>query len=233
LEADTPETGLFIYFLQENYNYKQNPCGLTKLFLHFLPDVKCRAAIYAPPALGLVFHPNLSSRDCATASVTIEGERVYFSSVYLDIHLAVAEPVWILTMQKESSTRRHFMAGIDSNCHSNVRGSSDTNVRGLLLEVLFEQGLCVLNKGSDPIFQSSLATTCIDITVASPALASLVSDWAVQTEKHLSDHYLITANLKVKPDSMPIRFGRHRKKADWPEFLKVVTNALHKYEDGC
>jgi hypothetical protein len=53
----------------------------------------------------------------------------------------------------------------------------------------------------------------------------------VQTEKHLSDHYLITANLKVKPDSMPIRFGRHLKKADWPEFQKVVTNALHEYED--
>jgi hypothetical protein len=76
-----------------------------------------------------------------------------------------------------------------------------------------------------------LAATCINFTAASPALASLVSDWAVQTEKHLSDHYLITANLKVKPDLMPIRFGRHLKKADWPKFQKVVTNAFHKYED--
>jgi hypothetical protein len=98
-------------------------------------------------------------------------------------------------------------------------GSSDTNVHGLLLkEVLFEQGLCVLNEGSNPTFQTSLAATCIDITVALPALASLVSDWAVQTEKHLSDHYLITANLKVTPDSMPIRFGRHLRKADWLKF---------------
>jgi hypothetical protein len=150
LEADTPKTGLFIYFLQETYSYEQNPCGLTKLFLHFLPDVKCCAAIYALPALGLVFHPNLSSRDCATASVTIEGERVYFSAVYLDICLAVAEPAWILTMQKASSTCCHCMAGVDSNCHSDVWGSSDTNVRGLLLEeVLFKHRLCVLNKGSD------------------------------------------------------------------------------------
>jgi hypothetical protein len=75
LEADTPKTGLYIYFLQETYNHLLNPCGLTKSFLHYLPDTNCRAAIYAPPKLGLTFHPNLSSRNCATASVTIEGEK--------------------------------------------------------------------------------------------------------------------------------------------------------------
>jgi hypothetical protein len=111
LEADTPATGLYIYFLQETYNHLRNPCGLTKYFLHYLPDTNCRAAIYAPPELGLTFHPNLSSRDCATASVTIEGERVYFSSVYLDIRLTVEEPAWLLTLNKASSTRRHFLAG--------------------------------------------------------------------------------------------------------------------------
>jgi hypothetical protein len=111
-------------------------------------------------------------------------------------------------------------------------GSSYTNVHGLLLEeVLFEHKLCVLNEGSDPTFQTSLAATCIDNTVASPVLASLVFDWAVQTEKHLSDHYLITANLNLKPDLMPISFGRHLKKADWTEFQRVVTNTLHEYKD--
>jgi hypothetical protein len=135
-------------------------------------------------------------------------------------------------MQKASSTHCHFMAGIDSNCHSDVWGSSNTNVHGLLLEeVLFEHKLCVLNEGSDPTFQTSLAATCIDNTVASPVLASLVFDWAVQTEKHLSDHYLITANLNVKPDLMPIHFGWHLKKADWPEFQRVVTNTLQEYKD--
>jgi hypothetical protein len=167
----------------------------TKSFLHYLPDVNCRAAIYAPPELGLVFHPNLPSRDCATTSVSIEGERVYFSSVYLDIHFAVEEPAWLLTMQKASSTRRHFLAGIDTNSHSNVWGSPSPNARGMRVEeVLFNHGLCVLNEGNDPTFQTSQAATCIDITVASPALASLVTKWKVNTKKHMLDHYLITAD---------------------------------------
>jgi hypothetical protein len=44
-EAATPVTSLFIYFLQETYNWKLNPCGLTKSFLHYKPDIDCRAAV--------------------------------------------------------------------------------------------------------------------------------------------------------------------------------------------
>jgi hypothetical protein len=51
LELATPND-LFIYFLLETYNHKGNPCGLTKSYLHYLPDVDSRAAIYALPELG-------------------------------------------------------------------------------------------------------------------------------------------------------------------------------------
>jgi hypothetical protein len=98
-------------------------------------------------------------------------------------------------------------------------------------EVLFRFGLCILNKGNDPTFQTSLAATCIDITVASPALGSLVKNWKVSTEKHMSDHYQITDDLQVRPDIMPLRHGRNLMKADWAEFQKIVKNIFLQYED--
>jgi hypothetical protein len=39
LELAVTEEQLVLYLLQEPYNYERNPCGLTKLYLHYLPDV--------------------------------------------------------------------------------------------------------------------------------------------------------------------------------------------------
>jgi hypothetical protein len=73
------------------YNYDGNPCGLTKSYLYFLPNCNSRASIYALPKLGLTFHAHLSSRDCTTCLIKVEGDTIFFSSVYLDIRLTVEE----------------------------------------------------------------------------------------------------------------------------------------------
>jgi hypothetical protein len=200
LELAVPEKQLVPYLLQEPYNYERNPCRLTKSYLHYLPDVNCHAAIYASPELGLTFHPQLSSRDCATCSFCVEDELIYVSSVYLDITLTVEESAWIRSLTKATSNRKHYLAGIDSNAHSDAWGFISNNPRGgLVEEILFEHGLCLLNEGNAPTFGTARAATCIDIRVASPALATLMSNWKVQQEMHLSDHHLITVNLKVQP----------------------------------
>jgi hypothetical protein len=192
----------------------------------------CRAAIYASPELGLTFHDELSSRDCATVSFKVDGDKVYFSSVYLDIQLTIEEPAWILTLQKLPPGRSHILAGVDSNSHSDVWGSPSSNRRGTLMEtLLFEHKLCVLNKGNSPTFETNQAATCIDITVVSPALASFVTKWTVQTEMHMSDHHLITMNLQIRPDKMPLRKGRHLKKADWEKFSRLVDISLKEYQN--
>jgi hypothetical protein len=56
--------------------------------------------------------------------------------------------------------------------------------------LLFKYELRVLNEGNSPTFQTRQAATCIDITVATPALASLVTKWTVQNEMHMLDHHL-------------------------------------------
>jgi hypothetical protein len=221
----------FISFLQETYNYDGNPCGLTKSYLHFLPNCNSRALIYAPPELGLTFHAHLSSRDCTTCSIKVEGDTIFFSSVYLDIRLTVEEPVCLLNLSKISSSCVHLLAGLDTNSHSDAWGSNTLNSRGSLVEeILFQHNLCLLNEGNDPTFETSCAATCIDITVASPALASLITKWKVQTEMQLSDHHLITAQLDMIPDMMPLRSGRHLKKADWKTFSSLITTTYARYE---
>jgi hypothetical protein len=230
LELAAPLDELFLTFLQEPYLHNRNPCGLTKSFLHYTPDVNCRAAIYASPGIGLTFHPNLSSRDCTTCSAKLDGETVFFSSVYLDCRKTVEEPAWLCTISKATSAHKHYLAGIDTNAHSVAWGSPSTDLRGSKVEeILFHYGMCILNEGNSPTFETARAATCIDITVASPVLASLMTDWTVQPEMHHSDHHLLTVNLPVTPDRMPLRKGRHLRKADWKAFTRLVNTAYEAY----
>jgi hypothetical protein len=69
-----------------------------------------------------------------------------------------------------------MLAGIDSNSHSDVWGSPSSNRHGSLMEsLLFKFELCVLNEENSPTFQTRQAATYIEITVATPALALLVT----------------------------------------------------------
>jgi hypothetical protein len=218
--------------LQEPNLWKNNPCGLTKSNLHFTRDSNCRTAIYASPELGLTFHPDLSSRDCTTCSFVVDGNKIYISSVYLDCLLTVEEAAWMNTIQKADTAHQHLIAGINTNAHSDVWGSPATDRRGLAVEnVLFQAGLCVLNKGSKPTFETAMAATLIDITVASPAIASMITNWQVMQEMHLSDHHMLSADLPVLPDVMPLRKGRNLKKADWKEFTQHIKTAFSGHTD--
>jgi hypothetical protein len=232
LKADLPSTP-FIYLLQEPYIWQSNPCGLTKFNLHFLPDISCQAAIYASPELGLSFHPSLSSRDCATCSIVVEDEKIFFSSVYLDCLLTVKDPAWLRTIAKTSSARRHYLAGIDTNAHSDVWCSTSTTDRRDhdVETILFQAGLCVLNKGTDPTFETAKEATCIDITVVSPALASVVKNWKVMQEMHLSDHHLIAADLPLKTGNPTATEGQASKKSRLERIHKTVATAFINFED--
>jgi hypothetical protein len=52
-----------------------------------------------------------------------------------------------------------------------------------------------------------------------------MTDWTVQPEMH----HLLTVNLPVTPDRMPLRKGRHLRKADWKAFTRLVNTAYEAY----
>ena len=227
LEADLPLQSSYLCLLQEPYIYEGNVCGLEKNRLYYKKDVSTRVAIYASPGIKLTFHENLSSRDCATCSILLNGNYYYFSSVYLDILEVVEEPAWMKTIDKCKQLSRHFLAGIDSNAHSVLWGSKKTKPRGLQLEdLIFQQGLVLLNEGDKPTFESGVGTSWIDITVASPQLATKIRNWKVEEEMHLSDHHMITFEVKIQADKPELNKSRNFKKADWFRFQQIVETNL-------
>ena len=214
LEASLPQSS-YICLLQEPYIHDGNVCGLDKSRLHFVKDVGTRVAIYTSSDIKLTFHGDLSSRDCVTCSIVLNGQHYYFSSVYLDIHETVEEPAWIKTIEWCRQRDHHYLASVDSNAHSDLWGSKDINLRGSNLEgLIFQYGLSLLNKGDAFTFEAGVGVSTIDITVASPNFATKVRNWQVQDEMHLSDHHLITFEVKLQATRPELARSRNLKKAD-------------------
>ena len=227
LEADLPLQSSYLCLLQEPYIYEGNVCGLDRSRLYYQRDVSTRVAIYASPDINLTYHDNLSSRDCVTCSILLNGEFYYFSSVYLDIHKEVEEPAWIKSINKCKRLGRHFLAAVDSNAHSVLWGSRSTKHRGHKVEeLIFQHGLVLLNEGNKPTFESGVGISCIDITVASPLLATKISNWKVNDEMHLSDHYMISFEVRIQADKPELRKGRKLKKVNWQQFQQIIEANL-------
>ena len=145
-------SGSFLCLLQEPYLHNLNVCGLDRSRLLFTRDVSARTAIYFSANIRPTFHGNLSDRDCTTCSLELNGKRVFYSSVYLDINKSVEQPKWLATIAKARASGSSHMAGIDANAHSPLWGSPASNPRGLSLEdVIFTQSLSLLNVGNNPL----------------------------------------------------------------------------------
>jgi ribonuclease HI len=227
LNANLP-AGQFICLIQEPYLWQKNVCGLDQTKLFYPRDVDARTAIFSN--LPLTFHANLSGRDCSTCSVELNGQRVYFSSVYLDILKSVEEPNWLKAMSKAQSTQRHYFAAADVNAHSTLWGSPQSNPRGNELEdLIYAQGLSLINQGCKPTFETKRGSSIIDLTLTSPSLAAFVTNWKVCDEMHLSDHHLLTCQVRLTPEVMQLRKGRKLKKVNWYSFQALVDEALVDY----
>lgn len=230
LLSDAP-SGSYLIMIQEPYLHQHNVCGLDNARLYYLRDVDTRTAIYSSEDLKLTFHNNLSTRDCTTCSIDLNGELVFFSSVYLDINSTVEEPGWLRTMARAQAKQKGHFAMLDSNSHSRMWGCRDANPRGLELEdVITSHGLSVLNTGHKPTFETQRGSSIIDLTLASPALANRVTRWQVLDEMHLSDHHLISCSILLAPERLPVRRGRKLKNADWGKFRSLVETSFEQYQ---
>jgi ribonuclease HI/retron-type reverse transcriptase len=229
-DNETP-SGSYLFLLQEPYLHQHNVCGLDKTRLYFLRDIDTRTAIYASPDLKLTLHSNLSSRDCTTCSLVLNGECVFFSSVYLDINTTVEEPGWMRTIARAQAKQKAHLTMVDSNAHSRMWGCQDSNPRGLELEdVIATQGLTLLNTGHKPTFETQHGSSIIDLTLASPALANRITRWQVHDEMHLSDHHLISCTIHLAPERLPVRKGRKLKEANWTKFQTLMETSFEQYQ---
>ena len=137
---------------------------------------------------------HLTDKDTATIAVNVNKRTMYFSSIYLDIQEDVCSPGLVKLCEEGNGRHIPIVAGMDTNAHSPLWGESEYNSRGEeLTDFLMTEGLHVLNRGFAKTFQSTRASSIIDITVANErALRSLEDDWHVmETVPSLSDHNYI------------------------------------------
>ena len=110
---------------------------------------------------------------------------------------------------------------MDSNAHSTMWGSPETDNRGLDLEdLLFDNDLTILNgNNTAPTFigASTIRGTHPDLTAISYGISNKYINWHLSNEVTLSDHRLIRFNYKyttkVKIDQ-PWSF----KRCNWKNF---------------
>ncbi|XP_037870366.1 uncharacterized protein LOC119629251 [Bombyx mori] len=100
-----------------------------------------------------------------------------------------------------SHSRRILVLG-DLNAKSLAWGSSRTCPRGTAVEEwLVGGGLVILNRGTELTCVRRLGGSVVDVTFASPDVASRIRGWTVMVgEETLSDHRYIRFSIAVAPE---------------------------------
>ncbi|CAB3234243.1 unnamed protein product [Arctia plantaginis] len=155
-------------------------------------------------------------------------------SVYLEGDKPLEPYVrWIRKIVRELGTRKILLGG-DINAWNVWWGSAKTDTRGEAMEGLMQElGLEVLNRGSEPTFDTTRGgkryTSCVDITTCSVDLLGQIDNWRVAGDVTSSDHNTILFDLKLsKAKGIDIqRTTRvyNTRKANWSQFREKLTQS--------
>ncbi len=185
-----------------------------------------RAAIYVRKRLQPWLVENFTDRDICVCTLDIDGEPWYLASVYLDILLDIKQNAKLSDLIDFCRTKKiPLVLGLDTNAHSYLWESSDTNGRGEdLEEIIFEKDLTVLNRGNVCTFQTERARSIIDVTLVNAYAAQHCSfeDWEVTDKATFSDHRRIEFSLGASPEE--VREARNFKKANWARFKQALAD---------
>lgn len=98
-----------------------------------------------------------------------------------------------------SAPGEEFVVCIDSNAHSPLWYSRDEDDKGRLMsDFIQRKNLTIQNQENRPATHKS--GTNIDLTLTSRHISRFVQDWDVHPDVSLSDHRLITFNIKLDQD---------------------------------
>jgi ribonuclease HI len=185
-----------------------------------------RAALYCANNLNVWPMADFTSEDMATARVgTNEGEFIA-TSVYMDGNYENVYPDLLRKLLKYARKQRlELIIGTDCNAHSPMWGSPESNSRGERLEeFIANENLALCNIGRTPTFETAVAATIIDITLASPAMSERIHHWHVDTRFQCSDHHLVRFDLDLSPLVVKRRDFRGDKWSHFTQALPQVWN---------
>lgn len=175
---------------------------------------------------------DLTFDDFETIAVSLSlrnGTKLAVASVYIPPGNAL-EPVTYQTLLREISHRSVLLCG-DFNAYNTAWGSVRSNARGeRLLQFIEDDGLCLLNDGTPTFVHGSGTMTCLDLSIATPNVATHCV-WQVVLDQTLgSDHRIVDITYKgqVKRGEVSGKPKWIISKADWKSFK---LNCLQWNED--
>jgi ribonuclease HI len=185
-----------------------------------------RTAILATPDLKVWPMSDFMSKDVATCLWKTDDAlvpEIILLSVYADINKE--------TISKELQEitnycgTRHLPIIIccDTNAHSVIWGCNENNARGDDFETFIAgNNLSILNIGGKPTFETSRASSIIDISLVSYNLYDMMSDWNVKEEDFVSDHKCIEFQLNMsQPPQASVKNWR---RTVWLQFESCVLS---------
>jgi hypothetical protein len=130
------------------------------------------------------------------------------------------------------SSRKELIITGDLNSKSSAWGESRSDRRGdVVCEFLAANDLILLNRGNEPTFHRGSSSSIIDLTLATPAIAKTVKDWAVLDAVTLSDHMYIEYHLTGETSKLMCAEqdrrnpGWHVKKMDKNKLVSYLNEA--------
>ena len=183
-----------------------------------LPGYRIYLASGSNPQAAIIVHGSICSqaintvgdRMCGIIVSTSVGKLWVFSS-YIQHCTGLGLDQLSTELEIAASSSRFRFIGMDSNGHSPLWGPNTVRLDrvGLMVEeTLTSTDMLVLNDpAAPPSYHGDQGQqSWIDVTAASPALASRVSHWAVCTSLTLSsDHFLIQTIVDLTPRRVRVR----------------------------
>ncbi|XP_035206104.1 uncharacterized protein LOC118181140 [Stegodyphus dumicola] len=209
------EENINIIFAQEPYISLNKEIGnsIGAILSSFRILIKS-AIIYIGPLTPIIVHTTLHT---ITIKLEFLIHPLFCTSIYAPPSIDLQEILIELDSIQLPPNSNHIIAG-DFNAHSPVWGAPVENNRGrLLLEFIQEKRLTILNNAnSPPTFLTLRAQGWIDLTLATPKIASLITNWKVSEIESFSDHRFITFEIQSdftfnKKRRFKTHYGGHNK----------------------
>jgi len=195
-------------------------------------DTAPRAVVTCTKDLSPMFVPQASSRDLAVVQLTMRlpgkgNQLVTVASAYLAGDEPIPHQALIDLSTLCHRTKSELIIGFDANAHHVIWGSTDTNQRGSeLLELLTQQNWHLLNQGCCPTFVTAVRSEVLDITICTPGLCKIITDWKVSDQHMLSDHRML--EFSVQKAKVEQRWTRNVRKTNWDQYVTVLDQELPK-----
>lgn len=126
------------------------------------------------------------------------------------------------------TTQTELIIAGDFNAHNKIWGDKKDDNRGhKIIDFLNTYDISLINKGSAPTFEVNDKKSVIDLTVSSPCMARLISNWNVDQNDSFSDHKII--RFDIASEKFDPIISRIKKRTNWIRYKILLKQRLENF----